>query len=48
VGPLIAGYLLARGVETDAQMGGMALFTAASAGLIALGLRRFAGGATRA
>lgn len=47
VGPVISGYLIDRGVETDAQMGGMALFTALSAGLIALGLRRFAGGAGR-
>lgn len=42
-GPLIAGWLIDRGVETDAQMGGMAVFTALSAGLIAFGLRRFAG-----
>lgn len=42
-GPLISGVLIDRGVETDAQMGGMALFTAVAAGLIGFGLRRFAG-----
>ncbi|MFL9503772.1 MFS transporter [Rhodopseudomonas palustris] len=44
VGPMLAGELIDRGVEIDAQMGVMAAVTLVSAGLVAFGLRRFAGG----